>query len=147
MEKDCFTFRVSNTQKPFTKRGVLATINGLYDPIGFVAPVTIAGKIIMRDIMSLKTDWDDPLPITLLSKWSIWEQSLVNLESLTIPRCYNHLVSSQITRRELHIFSDASKDAIGAVAYLKLYDINKHFQISFVHGKAKVAPTHGHTIP
>ncbi|XP_063448356.1 uncharacterized protein LOC134727857 [Mytilus trossulus] len=89
MSKDCFTFRVSqlnSTSKPFTKRGVLATINGLYDPMGFVAPVTVSGKIIMRDIMALHTDWDDPLPETYLSKWSTWKNSLEHLNNVTIPR-------------------------------------------------------------
>lgn len=33
ISKDSFTFQVSSTKRPFTKRGALATINGLYDPI------------------------------------------------------------------------------------------------------------------
>ena len=38
--------------------------------MGFVATLTVAGEIVMRDIMALHTDWDDPLPETYLSKWS-----------------------------------------------------------------------------
>ena len=53
---------------------------------------------------------------------------------------------SGATRREVHIFSDASKDAIASVAYLKLIMDNR-VDVSFLMGKAKVAPTHGHTIP
>lgn len=45
---------------------------------------------------------------------------------------------------KLHIFSDASEKAIAAVAYLVS---EKHSSIGFVLGNAKVAPTHGHTIP
>jgi hypothetical protein len=45
---------------------------------------------------------------------------------------------------ELHIFSDASEQAIAAVAYLTSV---KHSSTGFVLGMARVAPNHGHTIP
>lgn len=41
IESDCFTFQVNRDFKPFTKRGVLSTINGLFDPVGFSAPVAL----------------------------------------------------------------------------------------------------------
>lgn len=56
------------------------------------------------------------------------------------------MISNTALRREIFIFSDASKDAIGTEAYLKLSDA-KFSHISFVLGKAKVAPASGHTIP
>ncbi|KAK3086675.1 hypothetical protein FSP39_021786 [Pinctada imbricata] len=144
---DKFTFQVSKTIHPFTKRGVLATINSLYDPIGFLAPVVIRGKLIMRDIMSAGLDWDDPLPSTYNSQWSEWRESLSHLEGITVPRTYADLHSASILSRDLHIFCDASQNAIAAVAYMKIYDVNGLQHISFVHGKVKVAPKHGHTIP
>lgn len=52
-----------------------------------------------------------------------------------------------VARWELHVFSDATKEAIGAVSYLKIFDINGKSQVSFVLGKAKVAPSHSNTIP
>lgn len=74
-------------------------------------------------------------------------ESLPELQSILIPRCYINLPSSDVKRRELHIFSDASQRAISAVAYLKMYSINEDHHVSFIHGKAKVAPSQGHTIP
>ncbi|XP_056022195.1 uncharacterized protein LOC130055048 [Ostrea edulis] len=145
--KDYFTFRVYCNDRPFTKRGLLATINSLYDPIGFVSPVTIGGKFILQDVMSTVTDWDEPLSQEFSTRWRDWKESLINLESVVIPRCYANLASNQVTRRELHVFSDASSRAIGAVAYLRIFDVNGDHHISFVHGKSRVAPTHGHTIP
>lgn len=38
---DCFSFTVPELDKPYTRRGVLLVLNSLYDPLGFVAPVTI----------------------------------------------------------------------------------------------------------
>ena len=47
LKKDVFTFQVAESTKPFTRRGVLATVNGLFDPLGFAALVTIQGKILL----------------------------------------------------------------------------------------------------
>lgn len=49
--------------------------------------------------------------------------------------------------KEVHIFTDASKDAIAAVVFLKLWQYEENSDIGFLMGKAKVAPAHGHTIP
>ncbi len=48
LETDCFMFQVSPDVKPFTRRGILSTVNSLYDPLGFVAPVTMQGKALVR---------------------------------------------------------------------------------------------------
>lgn len=34
----------------------------MFDPLGFVAPVTIAGKAILGEAMTSGLDWDEPLP-------------------------------------------------------------------------------------
>ncbi|XP_052761860.1 uncharacterized protein LOC128204486 [Mya arenaria] len=39
LETDSFTYSVSKDEKPLTRRGVLSTVNSLFDPLGFVAPV------------------------------------------------------------------------------------------------------------
>lgn len=55
-KKDCFTFNVSDETKPFTRRGVLSTIKSLYDPLGFIAPVTIHGISILRKLTADNSD-------------------------------------------------------------------------------------------
>ncbi|XP_062618752.1 uncharacterized protein LOC134280361 [Saccostrea cucullata] len=147
LSTDVFTFQVSRTLHPYTKRGVLATINSLYDPIGFLAPVIVKGKKILRDLMAEKLDWDDPLPEDQYSLWCEWRESLPALEDITIPRAYAYINSAEVLRRELHIFADASQKAIGAVAYMKTYQTDGTPHVGFVQAKAKVAPVHGHTIP
>ena len=145
---DTIKFQISSESKPYTRRGVLSTINSIFDPIGFAAPVVIRGKLLLREMLSSsKTfDWDDPLPESLMIQWKEWITSLVDLQDLDIPRMYCGTSFKAASCREIHIFSDASKEAIGAVAYLKLLD-NELCQTSFVLGKAKVAPASGHTIP
>ncbi|CAM4658376.1 unnamed protein product [Leuciscus chuanchicus] len=47
---DTFTFHVTDIKKPFTRRGILATVNSLFDPLGFVASVIIEGKFLLREL-------------------------------------------------------------------------------------------------
>ena len=114
-------------------------INSVFDPIGFLQPVIIEGKLLLREMMSVtsKTDWDDRLPEPLHDKWTTWIGSLNSLESMDIPKVYSHISFADATQREVLVFSDA---------YLKLYD-EEGSSTSFLMGKAKLVPTHGHTIP
>jgi hypothetical protein len=41
VETDTFQFRITLQDKPFTRRGILATVSSVYDPLGFVAPVVL----------------------------------------------------------------------------------------------------------
>ena len=43
LKYDIFTFNVADTERPFTRRGVLATVNSLFDPLGLIAPATNQG--------------------------------------------------------------------------------------------------------
>ncbi|KAI3370836.1 hypothetical protein L3Q82_007362 [Scortum barcoo] len=47
---DIFMFQIEDDQKPFTRRGVLSTVNSLYDPLGFLAPITVHGRLILREL-------------------------------------------------------------------------------------------------
>ena len=44
VENDAFQFRITLKDRQFTRRGVLATVSSIYDPLGFVAPVLLMGK-------------------------------------------------------------------------------------------------------
>ena len=120
IEKDDFTFRVSLPEKPFTRRGVLSTINSVYDPLGLASSVTLEGKLILQQLvlMGKKANnnnplgWDDPLPKNMNKRWSRLRDDLPNLEEVYIPRCYHPEGFGAIERREIHAFSDASKEAI-----------------------------------
>ncbi|KAI4871708.1 hypothetical protein NFI96_005782 [Prochilodus magdalenae] len=147
LKKDIFTFRVAETNKSFTRRGILATVNSLFDPLGFATPVTIQGKFLLRELSSEALDWDTPLPEDRKEEWNTWKKSLHELEHLEICRSYVTSTLSTALRKELHIFSDASIKAVAAVAYLRVIDKNGACHTGFVLGKAKLAPQAAHTIP
>ncbi|XP_073769028.1 uncharacterized protein [Danio rerio] len=147
LHSDCFRFSVSDEVKPYTRRGVLSTINRLYDPLGFVAPVTIQGKAILRELTAVSGDWDAPLPQKMEDAWTLWRVSLSELANFSIPRVYTEISTSTAMRRELCVFADASIKAIAAVSYLKVTDDEGKNHIGFVMGKAKLAPRPEHTVP
>ena len=109
LERDVFTFRVSPPEKPFTRRGVLATINSTYDPLGFTTAVTLGGRLLLRKLVDMGSKrstehqplgWDDPLPHDLKDEWHSWRNSLHDLERLFVTRCYKEF--GEITKVELH---------------------------------------------
>ncbi|XP_061170284.1 uncharacterized protein LOC133179579 [Saccostrea echinata] len=83
---DFFKFSISTETKTTTRRGILSVINSLYDPLGFISPVTLNGKLILRKIVASTCDWDDPLPDDLLTEWNAWSRTLSKQEDLRLPR-------------------------------------------------------------
>ncbi|XP_051239353.1 uncharacterized protein LOC127353832 [Dicentrarchus labrax] len=145
---DSFTFCVSSEEKPLTKRGVLSTVNSLFDPLGFVAPVTVGGRNIMRELSVEQYDWDAPLPTAKQEQWKLWRNSMKELEQLDIPRPYVPVsLVTQTQYRELCVFSDASDIAIAAVAYLRTVSMTGECHVGFVMGKSKLTPRPAHTVP
>ena len=152
LQTDNFTFRVTDEVKPFTRRGVLSVTNSLYDPLGIAAPVVIKAKMLLRAMTaSLKRhpldDWDKPLPEQYRSAWEAWRKSLSDLTEVKVPRAYASVSLSEASRLEIHTFCDASVEAIAAVSYIKVFQKDAQVHVSFVFGKAKLAPPHATTIP
>lgn len=144
---DTFTFQVPDTEKPYTRRGVLSTVNSLFDPLGFLAPITIQGRLLLIELSSQTHEWDTPLPENRHEEWTQWCHSLEDLRSLDIPRMYVSIPLSEAKHTKICVFSDASMKAISAVAYLRASDQNGKTEVGFVLGKAKLAPKPDLSVP
>ncbi|XP_055061254.2 uncharacterized protein [Misgurnus anguillicaudatus] len=144
---DTFTFHSPDNSKPLTRRGILSTVNSLYDPLGFAAPVTIHGRFLLRELSKGIENWDEPLPEEKCREWEMWRNSLQDLERVHVQRTYSLKSLSKAKFKELCIFSDASFKAIGAVAYLRIIHEDGQINIGFVLGKAKLTPPDEPTIP
>ncbi|XP_046585211.1 uncharacterized protein LOC124292203 [Haliotis rubra] len=144
---DTFTFRSSREMKPCTRRGVLSTVHSIFDPLGFIAPIVIQGKQILQDIARDKYDWDDQLDLGKVSEFKKWRDSLILLEDVNISRMFVPSSFRHSVKKEIHIFADASEKSIAASAYLRTVDKNGVSHNGFILGKAKVVPSHAHTIP
>lgn len=144
---DTFTYSTATDIKPFTRRGVLSTVNSIFDPLGLLAPVTIQGRALLRELTSKPSDWDAPLPEDKLKDWEAWRDSLQFLKRLHVPRTFTQVSLTKAAHTELCLFSDASIKAIGAVAYLKVVQEDGNVEVGFIMGKAKLVPQSEPTIP
>ncbi|XP_071570688.1 uncharacterized protein [Temnothorax nylanderi] len=142
---DSFEFNFElPTLKTVTKRTVLSTIAKFFDPIGFLSPITVVGKIFVQDLWSAKLDWDEPLPDRLFKKWTDFVDSLRNMPKFEFPRWIGLKSDSLI---EVHGFSDASQRAMAAVVYVRVISSDGKITTCFIALKTKVAPLNKLTIP
>ena len=118
-------------------------IKKLYDPLGFVEPVTVKAKIMTQELWKHNLKWDEELPESFKENWVKWLKELQNLTPLEIPRHFNN-VGSEV---QLYVFCDSSQLAYGAVAYLRGTTPKRLKKCTFVMSKSKVAPVKPQTMP
>ena len=131
---------------PMTKRSLLVLTAKIFDPLGYLAPLTILMKVCFQVLCTNKVDWDEELTGDLLNKFQAVIQDISLLHSVRIPRCYFYPGSKPVSV-ELHGFSDASIHAYSAVVYLKSVYGNGKIQVQLVASKTRVSPMKKQTIP
>lgn len=115
---DDFRFYVTRTVDvdKVTKRTLLSDLNKVFDPLGFLAPVIIKGKIFLQQLWQLKIDWDTPLQNDIKQRWQQYYTQIEDLKDLSIPRKVKPGTADMF---ELHGFCDASIEAYGACVYVR----------------------------
>nr|XP_017214445.2 uncharacterized protein LOC101885244 isoform X1 [Danio rerio] len=147
IQSDGFKFHVPLKGQPTTRRGILSTVASIFDPLGFVAPFVLNGKRILQEMCRQGTGWDDTLYPALKPRWERWQNDLVNLENVNIPRCYVPADFGKVVKTEMHHFSDASTCGYGQCSYLRMINEDDEIHCSFLIGKARVSPLKIITIP
>ena len=97
-------------QKTNTRRELLSLVASVFDPMGFVCPATLRGKILFQKATSLELGWDDGMPGDLQTRVDGWKGDLHQLVNLKIDR-WMATVATTKGKVQLHMFSDASPDA------------------------------------
>ena len=59
-----------------TKIEILRKISKIYDHLGLASPVTLAGKMLYREICDARVPWDRDLPREVKNTWVNWERML-----------------------------------------------------------------------
>ncbi|XP_008182965.1 uncharacterized protein LOC103309405 [Acyrthosiphon pisum] len=143
---DAFQFIVE--QKAFmaksTKRTLLSDLNRIFDPLGFLAPVLVRGKIFLQQLWQLKIEWDQQLPEELSNRWYTFYQEFNDLSYLPIPR---KCIPYQSVEVEIHGFCDASEEAYGSAIYVRSKDCTGYWHSRLLCARTRVAPLKGSTIP
>ena len=107
--------------KVLTRRQYYSQIQSLFDPLGFLSPILLVAKILLRSTWENgceRLGWDEPLPAELVQKMLAFFLQLFELENVTFQRS---LMPEEETvgKPELIVFSDGSTQAFGSVAYIR----------------------------
>ncbi|XP_070855024.1 uncharacterized protein [Drosophila suzukii] len=155
--KDGFGFNLKFSLNPiFTKHSILSTVARLFDPLGYLAPVIIAAKILLKEVWSFRIerkdeppaslDWDDPLPDQLAERWRQLIQELPDIEEIHIPRWLGFDLR-HVSTLQLHMFCDGSSTAYAACAYLRASCTDGSVQVNLLAARSRVTPVKPLTIP
>ena len=131
---------------PLTRRKLLSSIATVFDPLGWIAPLTVCMKILFQRSWSVTSDWNDNLPADICTAFREWVQNLLKVEFLTIPR--RVVVGNLDDNRnyELHLFCDASEQAMATCVYIVSKDATgQHARL--LCAKTKLAPRKTLTVP
>lgn len=118
-----------------TKRIVISAMSRVYDPNGLVAPVIVGSKILQQDLWRSGKGWDEKIPANLLPQWREFKQNVGAISEISVPRWVG---TGPSKRLQLHIFSDASEKAMGAVAFIRVIHEDGQISANLITSKSKV---------
>ncbi|KAI5739399.1 hypothetical protein M8J77_018863 [Diaphorina citri] len=143
-KEDTFSFCVNLSDTKCSKRSILSTVARIFDILGFISPVTLSLKLLIKDLWNLKIDWDEDPPIDIQERWSLIMSEFPALNNLKIPR---HLGICKNAKVKLIGFCDASLKALGVCVYVHVTQPDESIHVHLVCAKSKVAPMKFVTIP
>ena len=125
-----------------SKRFVISQTSKVFDPLNFAAPVAIRSKTLIsklwKDMRSKEDHWDETISEENCITWNALKKELEGLSDMAFPR---YSLSEDLPA-DFYLFSDASKEAYGFVAYAV-----QEGQSGFLMARTKVAPLQGKTLP
>lgn len=68
-EKDTFTYDIKVQKKPLSRRGILSVVNSIYDPLGFLVPLILPVKLLLRDMCKQGYGWDEQIEGRCADQW------------------------------------------------------------------------------
>ena len=145
--RDAFKIHVNQKHKPVSRRGILATVSSVFDPLGFVSPFVLRGRLLLREMCRSGLDWDETIPEAAETAWTDWIQDMTSLQGIEIPRCYSPSSLHSPAKIELHHFSDASVYGYGQCSYVRTVDDEGHVCSTLAISKCRVTPSRPITIP
>ena len=138
---------------PYTRRICLRLVNGIFDPLGMTAPVTVKLKILMKNQFSAQEKykkWDTLLEPKDAMEWIKLLQEVMKLKDIAIPR---HPLNAPYPDPQAggnHIlicFTDASQEAMCAAVYIRYEAESGEVDVGLIAAKTKVAPVKPTTMP
>lgn len=127
-----------SNKKHLTKRFILRFVMSIFDPVGFLNPLTIRLKILFQDVWRENITWDKELDGTFAGRLQKWLQDVDNCKPVRVSRQYFPEIVNY-SEVDLVTFCDASENGYCAVSYYLLRKGGVVY-VSLVQSKARVAP-------
>ena len=125
-----------------TLRIVLSFVSALFDQLGICSTFTIRMRFLLKSIWAaMGQAWDKELYAEHSILFSDWCSELREIRTMSINQIYFENGCSNL---RLHIFTEASEEAMCIVAYLK---DEATLRLTYVIGKCRVTPIRHMTIP
>ncbi|GAA48007.1 hypothetical protein CLF_101070, partial [Clonorchis sinensis] len=141
----CFRFHIP--EKPLTRRGLLAAVCSLFDPLGLVAPVCLTAKQLLQELCKAGLGWDSPVSEDHSIRWHSWLNLVKSIGVVRYPRCLSPDDFVGVCNPELHVFSDASETGYGVAAYARFVSNDGRVVCRLIFGNSRVAPLKTVTVP
>ena len=127
-----------------TQRVVLSFVSSVFDPMGIFAPFTMRMRMLLKRIwIRFGQSWDENINEEDKRIFFEWVQEMQTIKQTSLSRKYFSNIPKNV---QLHIFSDASLEAMCIVAYLR-GELEDGIEVSFVLGKCRIAPIKQLSIP
>ncbi|XP_025202896.1 uncharacterized protein LOC112599977 [Melanaphis sacchari] len=142
-KQDHFSYTFQCPQASTTKRSILSDLARIFDPLGFLSPVTFLAKHMMQLLWTSGVGWDDPVPEQVRTMWQRYQSEIQCIQHLKIPR---RITTEGVTQYEFHVFSDSSEKGYAAAVYLRC-ETDNQVTCNLITAKSKVSPLKRVTIP
>ncbi|CAH2109256.1 unnamed protein product [Euphydryas editha] len=124
------------TKSKLTKRSLLSEISKIFDPLGWLSPLTTKLKILFQDVWRANLEWDALVPQHIYEEWYKISQDISMISQFRVPRW---LQTQEDDIVELHGFCDSSTKAYSCVVFCKINRCNSS-SVVLVAGKTKLVP-------
>jgi len=145
IQKDRFGFKLytPDEHEHWDKLKCLSQAHKIFDPLGFAAPYLLESRLILQDLWKKGYDWKKPLDQEEDERWRSWLNDLPNVQKLEFDRVIKPGDPETYKSCQLHVFSDASKDAFAASAYIRIEykDGRRPIHTNFIQCKYHINPS------
>ena len=141
------------SDKPVTRRGLLAALSSVYDPLGLGAPFErswsclLKGCQIIKNLCKNNLTWNEPNDDSSSYESLKWRNQLMALQDMNITRCIKPKNCSEVIHCSLHYFCNPCETCYGMSAYIRLINAEGVVHCSLLLGKSQVAPLKFISIP